>query len=80
MKTCHINIFHVACCSGCSMSAELREGKNLYMCCSKPEQMKLTASMNKLVKLHLLSSKQMVDGLFASWPGRVAVGEENISL
>lgn len=42
--------------------------------------MKLTASMNKLVKVHLLGSKQMVDGLFASWPGRVAVGEENISL
>lgn len=49
------------------------------MYCSKPEQMKLTASMNKLVKLHLLGSKQMVEALFASWPGRVAVGEKNIS-
>lgn len=44
------------------------------------ERMTLTASMNKLLKVHLLSSKQMANGLFASWPGRVAVGDENISL
>lgn len=32
--------------------------KKLYMCFSKPEQMKLTASMNTLVKVHLLSSNR----------------------